>query len=196
VERKVAMKTTKLVLVLLTAGIVLSGGCVSRAIKEGVSVATGPKGFYAEDPSMGAESSRPLGKYESIEIGQFGSDFRSTPGSLTGMIATQLREKLTDAGFPINAPGPTLVVQGTVIYYEKAGLSGQLFGPFEETVCDVQLIDKSTGQKVGNAICIGRSTTTAMQGMDKKAEGVAKGIVEWLKDRYPKAKLEAMKKTK
>lgn len=190
------MKTTKLALVLLAAGMVLSGGCMSRAIKEGVSVATGPKGFYAEDPSMGAESSRPLGKYESIEVGRIGSDFRSTPGQLTGMIATQLRERLSEAGFNLDGPAPTLVVQGTVIYYEKAGISGQLFGPFEEAVCDVQLVDKSTGQTVGNAICIGRSTTTAMQGVDKKAEGVAKGITEWIKDRYPEAKLEAMNKSK
>lgn len=181
--------------VVLLAGLVLASGCMSRAIKEGFSVATGPKGFYAEDPSMGPESSAPLGKYNSIAVGQFSAGFRSTPSELTGLIATQLRQRLIDNGMNVDSPGPTLLVQGNIIYFEKAGLSGQLFGPFEEAVVDVQLVDQATGQTVGNAICIGRSTTTAMQGVDKKAEGVAKGIIEWIEDRYPKAKLEAMKQT-
>lgn len=178
------MKTIQWVLLLIVLA-TMTTGCMSRAIKEGFSVATGPKGFYAEDPSMGPEEAKPLAKYNSFKIGEFNSSFRNTPPELLRLVPTELRKKLTEEGLPLGPGGATCVINGTVIYYEKAGLSGQLFGPFEEAVFEVQLVDQASGQVIGQAICVGRSTTTARQGVENKAIGVAKGIAKWIEDRYP-----------
>jgi len=106
------MKLTKIIVLL--AGIsLLAGGCVSRAIKEGVGTVTGAKGVYKEVRSPGA------------------------------------------------------------------------FGPLEEAVCEVQLVDKASGEVIGNATCVGRSTATVNQGLDKKAQGLAKAIVDWIKSNRP-----------
>ena len=77
-----------------------------------------------------------------------------------------------------------LLVRGTIIYYESAhGLAEQLFGPLEEAVADVELVDKASGNVIAKAACVGRSTASVSQGVETKAEGLAKGITKWI-DRF------------
>lgn len=176
--------TALMLLAILTS--MTATGCLSRAIKEGASVATGPKGFYVEKTSMGPEGAKPLAGYTSFEVGAISDGFGgNAPQQLLDLIPTETRNRLREEGFVVGAGGNTVLITGKVIYFERAGVSGQLFGPFEEAVTEIQLIDKASGKVLGVANVVGRSTTTARQGVDEKAVGVAKGIVKWIQDRYP-----------
>ncbi|RKY24410.1 MAG: hypothetical protein DRP83_07750 [Planctomycetota bacterium] len=173
------MNRTKLV-VLLASVSLLAGGCVGRAIKEGVGTVTGAKGVYKEVRSPGS-----LVAYQNFEVGAFTDTFGRTPGSLLRKIPAETRIRLAEAKLGVGGGGKALLIRGEVIYFEKAGAMGQAFGPLEEAVCEVQLVDKATGEVIGNATCVGRSTATVNQGLDKKAQGLAKAIVDWIKSNRP-----------
>ncbi len=171
-----------MVVALIGAG-VLSGGCLGRAVKEGFGAATGAKGVYAQTQAPAVD----LRMYENIEVGAITDGFSGkTPHQLLAILPTKIVEQLQSKKLPTGASGKTLVIQGKIIYYEKAGITGQAFGPFEEVVSEIQLVDKDSGTVVAVANCIGRSTTTMNQGVKKKAEGLAKGIVKWIRKLYPK----------
>jgi hypothetical protein len=176
------MKRTAIVLALV--GIVfLSGGCVSRAFKEvtgGVQQGKG-RAFEAQAPST------PLGMYANIEVGTFSNSFGGvTPGDFMGLLPAQITEQLRDKKLPVGGTGKTLVITGDVIYYETAPKTGQLFGPLEEAIANVRLVDKSTGKVVGRACCIGRTNSTSSQGPASKANGLAKAIAGWIAKHSPK----------
>jgi prophage DNA circulation protein len=63
----------------------------------------------------------------------------------------------------------------------------QVFGPFEEVVARVELVDKASGTVLGVANCIGRSNTSVNKGVNKKAEGLSKAIAIWIGRSYPKS---------
>jgi hypothetical protein len=183
------MKTRNLVLVLLTAGLVFSGGCVSRIAKEGLGAATGAKGSFYESPSMGHEGAKPLAGYQDFQVGRVEDAFKGrTPRQLLSSLPQEIRQNLRKESLPTGKGGKTCVINVSVLYYEQAGAMGQVFGPLEEVIAEVQLVDKNDDRVVGNAICVGRSTTTANQGVEKKAQGLAKGVVNWIKSRYPNMK--------
>ncbi|MBN1556460.1 MAG: hypothetical protein JXA11_17095 [Phycisphaerae bacterium] len=183
------MKLRNWVWVLSAAAVLCSSGCMSRAIKEGVGVATGAKGSFAESPSMGAQGARPLAGYRDFQVGRVEDDFKGrTPRELLRNLPRDIRETLTKEKLPSGKGGRTCVINVTIRYYEHAGSMGQVFGPLEEVVAEVQLVDKADDRVVGTAMCVGRSTTTANQGVEKKSQGLAKGIVNWIKSRYPETK--------
>lgn len=162
---------------LLLAVCVGSTGCVSRAIKEGVGTVTGAKGVYA--PLTQAAD---LSDYGTFEVARFTDDSGGrSPAELFSLLPIKIESRLKEDEVDIGM-GKTAVISGEVIYYEKAGITGQAFGPFEEAITEVTLTDKGTGQVLGKATCIGRSTQTVNQGIEKKAEGIAKGIAKWIED--------------
>lgn len=188
-ERDENMKTRNMVWVVLVAAMVFSGGCVSRAIKEGVGVAAGAKGSFSESPSMGYEGARPLAGYQDFQVGRVEDGFKGrTPRLLIGSLPLKIREELRKEALPAGRGGKTCVINVNVLYYEQAGSMGQVFGPLEEVVAEVQLVDKSSDRVIGSAICVGRSDSTTTQGVEKKVEGLAKGIVKWIKSRYPETR--------
>ena len=63
---------------------------------------------------------------------------------------------------------------------------GQAFGPLEEAVVEIKLIDKATAKEIGSATCVGRSTETVNLGLEKKAQGIAKAVVDWIQSKRPK----------
>jgi hypothetical protein len=173
------MKQIRIVALLL-ATVFLTSGCASRIFKETFGAYTGPKGVYAQ-----VDRVRTLEGYGTFEVGTFSNDSGGrTPAEFFTMLPGYIRTKLVaDEKMPLTGMGgKTAVISGEVIYYEKAGAMGQLFGPFEEAIMEVTLTDKATGAKLGRATCIGRSTESVNQGVEKKAEGAAKAIVEWIKD--------------
>ncbi len=183
------MKTRNMVWMLLASVLVLSSGCVSRAIKEGVGVATGAKGSFAESPSMGGEYAKPLAEYQDFQIGSVTDAFKGrVPRQLISGLPLKIREYLHKDYLPTGKGGKTCVINVSILYYEKAGSMGQVFGPLEEVIAEVQLVDKSNDRVIGNAICVGRSQSTTTQGVEHKTDGLAKGIVAWLKSRYPEMK--------
>jgi hypothetical protein len=164
-------------MVLLVVVCVGSTGCVSRAIKEGVGTVTGAKGVYAP-----LTETADLADYGNFEVQRFTDESNGRAlKEFFAVLPMKIEEQLTKDELDTNS-GKTAVISGVTIYYEKAGLTGQAFGPFEEAITEVTLTDKGTGQFLGKATCIGRSTQTVNQGAEKKAEGVAKGIAKWIDD--------------
>lgn len=183
------MKTRNVLILLLGTALVFSGGCVSRIAKEGLGAATGAKGSFSESPSMGREGAKPLTGYQDFQVGQVVDAFKGrTPKQLIRSLPQQIRSDLRKESIPTGKGGKTCVINVTILYYEQAGSMGQVFGPLEEVVAEVQIVDKNDDRVVGNAICVGRSTTTTNQGVEKKIQGLAKGIVSWIKSRYPAKK--------
>ena len=106
------------------------------------------------------------------------------PQVIKSTLATHVAVQLAEKKIPTASSGKTLPIRGTYIYYEDANnTTDQLFGPFEEVIARVQLVDGST--VIGEATCVGRSTESVNKGADKKAQGLAKAIVGWIDKRYP-----------
>ncbi|MBN1943592.1 MAG: hypothetical protein JW849_09900 [Phycisphaerae bacterium] len=183
------MKTRNLWLVLSAAAVLGVGGCMGRAIKEGVGTVTGAKGSFSESPSMGSQGAKPLAGYASFQVGRVEDAFKGrTPRLLIQRLPAEIRTLLQKEKLPVGRGGRTCVINVSVLYYEQAGSMGQVFGPLEEVVAEVQLVDKSDDRVVGTAICVGRSTESVNQGVEKKTQGLAEGIVKWIKNRYPETK--------
>ena len=164
----------------------LCTGCVGRALKEGVGVATGAKGVtivVREVP--GGRTARPLGVYKRFVVEPFKDNTGTgVPAAIKSGLAVEVRKALAEKRIPNGSSGKTLTIRGTFFYYEDANnTTDQLFGPFEEVIARVQLADGS--RVVGEADCVGRSTTTVNQGPEKKAQGLAKAIVDWIDKHYP-----------
>ena len=87
---------------------------------------------------------------------------------------------------PTSRSGKTIVIEGTIIYYEAAGSSGGALSAFEEAVAEVHLLDKDTGQTIATAHCIGRSTTFMSKGAEEKADRLGRSIAAWVAEHYPK----------
>lgn len=156
--------------------LLFSGGCVSRIIKEGVGTATGAKGAYQEldNPGMLAGCNFQVGTFEDVNK-------RIIPGELMRELPGALEKQMAEDNIPMaGAPGKAVVIKGRVIYYEKAGAFGQLFGPLEEVVAEVTLVDKDSGRVLGQAMCVGRSQESVNQGVKEKAMGLSKGICSWI----------------
>jgi hypothetical protein len=185
VEKENSMKGYRILTILLAGAVLVSVGCLSRFAKEAVS---GASGEYSEVQSMGPKSAQPLGVYRDIEVGKVTDDFGGrTPKVLLAKLPTEIRSFLREKKLPMGRSGKTLMIDVRVFYYEQAGAMGQVFGPLEEVVSEVKLVDKDTGKVIGEAICVGRTTTTKTQGVDHKVEGLAKAITKWIDERYPKA---------
>lgn len=180
------MKTCpyRAVLAAVIACICLSGGgCVSRAIKEGMGLASGAKGIPFEIQSV---SSQTLMQFDRYEVEPFTNDTgRSVPDQLVRSVPTYIRQQLADRMIPRpGAGGKTLTIRGRYIHYEFDNqITSQAFGPFEEAIARVQLVDNEV--VIGEAVCIGRSNSTTTMGIDDKARGLAKAVVKWIDESLP-----------
>jgi hypothetical protein len=176
-----------IVLMMMVACLSVSTGCMSRAIKEGIGVATGAKGMWVVSSGLsGGEAAAPLAAYTRFEVQSFADQSPlAVPSLINARLPQYVAEQLQEKKIPNEAGGRTLTVRGTFIYYEDASqATDQVFGPFEEVIARVQLVDG--GQVVGEAVCVGRSTQTVNMGADKKAQGLAKAIANLIDKHYPK----------
>ena len=172
------MKRTTGVVMLLCAA--AAPGCVSRVAKEALGAGMGAKGVFRatqEGPSLAGYSRYEVQPFTDAFAGKAPAELY---GLLGGEIAASLAESKTIAE---KGAGKTATLRGEVLYYEDAALSGQVFGPLEEVVARVELVDGKT--VLGRAVCVGRSTTTTTQGVGNKAKGLAKAITKWIESRYP-----------
>ena len=157
-------------------------GCLSRAIKETASVATGAKGVVAEVQAPGS-----LAPYTTFELGQFSDGMGGQiPKDLWTYLPGKFAEHLADRKLAGLTGGKALVLRGTIVHYEGEGLAGLLWGNFEEVIARVEMVDKRTKAVMGVANCIGRSTTTARKGVENKADGLAKSLVSWIEKHHPR----------
>jgi hypothetical protein len=159
-----------------------AGGC-TRGIKEGMGIFQEGKGKYqlmGKPPEL-------LMSFDSIEIGEFTVGFERTPQTLIPMMKPKLVEELLEKGQPVAQKGDkTLVIRGKVIYYESsAGGKEHVFGPLEEAVAIVELVDKKSGSTISRAACVGRTTASVNRGTDAKADGLAEAIAAWISTYRP-----------
>ncbi|MFA6132949.1 MAG: hypothetical protein WC869_02895 [Phycisphaerae bacterium] len=166
-----------------------TGGCLSRAIKEGMGKARGPAGIYMPIQPLSPIKNAPvLASYRNFEMGKITDDIGSrAPGELMYYLPRAFDTQLGKKKLPMERGGKTLIVRGEIIHYESAGTVANVMGPLEEVICRTELVDKDTGKVLGVANCIGRTQETVNQGVEKKAQGLAKAMVSWIDAHYPKA---------
>ena len=80
-----------------------------------------------------------------------------------------------------------------MIHYEKADMDDNVFGPLEQVVAHVELVDKASGEMVACGNAIGRTGKTVGLGAEAKAEGLAKALIKWASDYYPGAEEDKKK---
>jgi len=162
-------------------------GCISRLAKEGLGAGTGAKGVYAEiQPVAPSKESYPLSQYRRFELGDIADDYGRTPGGVLAALPGEFVKALADKKLPNEPAGKALLIRGKILHFELSGLMGQAFGPYEEIIVRTELVDKDTNRVLGTANCIGRTKESVNQGIEKKAEGLAKAFAGWISDYYPK----------
>ncbi|NBB95149.1 MAG: hypothetical protein GVY16_05350 [Planctomycetes bacterium] len=178
------MKHSLFAMTLLVVAAIIAPGCMTAA-KEGYAGVRGGKGSHAELTSMGAEGATPLGKYGAFEIGTVRDSFNGmVPQELIANLPAKVENVLIETKLPTEG-SPVCVINVDVFYYEGSGSMGIVLGDVEEALAYVTLVEKATGNQVGKAICVGRTTSRINRGVGKKLEGLARGIAGWIKDRYP-----------
>lgn len=172
----------RLILTLCLLGSIAAADGCSRLFAEGLGTVRGAKGIAVViDPVSPYRKDNVLGAYTRFELGTFTDGFGRTPREFFARLPQDLGNALAENRIPNLPGGKALVVRGRVLHYEDVGhVSSELFGPFEEVIARVELVDKATGRVLGAANCIGRSTETVNEGVDKKSAGMAKAIAEWI----------------
>ena len=180
------MRTLALVSLALATALV-APGC-STAIKEGAGLALGAKGTYLSTrPLAAAQESRPLGAYRRFELGTITDDIGGkAPAALLGHLPEAFAEQIRSKKLPNDPTGKTLVLRGRIIHYESSDMLGIATGPLEEVIVRAEMVDKETGAVLAEANCICRTTARVNVGVKSKAQGLAKAIVGWIDNRYPK----------
>lgn len=181
------MRTRIATVTVMVVAALFCGGC-SRVIGEGAAVALGAKGNYIPMRPAGWDKLQaPLKEYSNLQLGPIEDSFGGlVPAALLRVLPGKFQNALADANLPTKPGGKTLLIRGKIYHYEKSGLFGNVFGPHEEVVARMELVDKKTGKVIAVANCIGRTNKSVNLGVDKKADGLVKGIVKWLASGYPK----------
>ena len=165
----------------VAVALIACSGC-GRAITEGVGLARGAKGIVvvvAPAPSLAG--------YAEFKVEAFNDQTGSgVPQVVKDSLAAHVAEQLAEAKVPTGGAGKTLIIRGTYLYYEDANnTADQVFGPLEEVLARVQLVDAASGKVLGEANCVGRTTASVNKGPNEKGQGLAKAIVKWIKREMP-----------
>ncbi len=170
----------------LVMGTLLMGstGCVGRVIGEGAEGALGPKGAYFEQkPAAPARSAKVLSDYGRFELGEVRNEVpRLVPGEFLREFPRKFGKELRESRLARAAGGKTLVFDVTIIHYEKADTEDNVFGPLEQVVARVRLLDKESGEVLAEGNAIGRTGKTVGLGAETKAEGLARALIKWVED--------------
>ena len=180
------MKSKLAVGAVLVAALLFAQGCMGRAISEGAGAALGPKGKVVVLSPIVDSSAKPLGVYQRFEMERFVDSMDGqAPPDLNQYLAPAFAKELLDDRIPEAAYGKTLLIRGKFIHYETGDMLDQAFGPLEEVIARVELVDKDSGKVIGVANCIGRTKETVRMGVKNKADGLAKAIAGWIGKNYP-----------
>ncbi len=181
------MKTTAIRLLSVLAAVMPATGCVGTAIREAGGAVFGASGTYMQLHPLAADrKTKTLGAYTRFELGAVTDGIGGKmPGGLVSYLSGEFSAEVRDARLPDNDTGKTLIVRGTIIYYESSSTVGFALGPLEEAICRTELVDKSTGQVLGVANCVGRTKAASNSGVKSKASGLAKAFVKWIESGFP-----------
>lgn len=179
---------SRIALVVLPALVLIVFPGCSRFAKEGIGYARGARGLYVPLKAVASETqSEMLAQYQRFELARLTDDFGGrTPGELWNHLETEFYKQLAEKCLPNAQSGKTLLIRGEILHYEGSGIIEQI-SPLEEVIARIELVDKDSGQVIETANCIGRTKESCNIGVAKKGEGLARAIVSWLDDRYPKA---------
>jgi hypothetical protein len=181
---KAASRTLTLVLIVAALGSMV--GC-GTAAKEGADLFLGADGTFVTIRAAQSTRSFFLADYTQFEVGGLTDD---TGGNLPPYFMSDLRVKfaheLAEEALP-NYAGKTLVLRGTILHYEAQELVGKIIGPIEQVIVRAEMVDKASGQVLTTANVVGRTTSRVTLGAEKKAEGLARGFVAWIKEYRPDA---------
>jgi len=157
-----------------------AGGCLSRAAKE---VFLSPKGFSVPK-KMAAAQRRSYSKVQFENLTNTGISIM--PADMNQILRVTLAEQIAKLKPKKSILDPAakrvLTVRGRYVYYEEAGgMLDQAFGPFEEIIALVELVDQPSGKVIASGYCVGRTNTTKLQGPKRKAEGLSKAIIDFIR---------------
>lgn len=173
-------RVTGWIFVMAAVGAAPSSGCI--ALSEGVGAARGAKALYMQiRPDAATAAGRPLVRYTRFELGNFTDEIGGkVPPELMPYFRMEFKEQMEEHGLVSRASGKTLLIRGQILHYEGSGTMGVLLSAVEEVIVRTELVDKSSGKVLAVANCIGRSKTRVNRGVDKKAEGLAKSVAQWI----------------
>lgn len=171
----------------LVATAVASQGCVGRLIGEGAETALGAQGKYWEEKAVAFDKeSDALAEYTSFELGDFTNEYgRRVPVAFMNAFPGAFARRLAESELPKDPSGKALIFNVSVIHYEEADTADNIFGPLEQVVARVELVDKASGEVIAAGNAVGRTGKTVGLGPDKKADGLAKALIDWATDYYP-----------
>jgi hypothetical protein len=162
---------------LLATGVmcVLSAGCMSRFIHEGVGTARGASGKVVE-----SGSAQKLAEYKSLTVESVTvARSLSNLDRVAGMIRTHFESVAQKRGLS-GSESPGLRLSGEITHHESADAVDTVTGPLEEVIVAATLTDAQSGQIVAQANLIGRAKATTASGDENLADGVRKALEEWL----------------
>ncbi len=135
------MQRFLLVTVATAAFCLPSTGCMSRAIKEGIGVATGASGKVVE-----VQRVTNLSRYKGFTVDSLtAAPGLKMPAEVPAMIRQHFNEVAAKRDLKPNGV-PALKLVGEVIHYESAGAVDTAIGPLEEVIVRTKLIDTESGQ--------------------------------------------------
>ncbi len=172
----------------LCAALLAASGC-GRAAGEATSLFTGAKGTVTILQANVGEGQNVLSAYERFELGAMTDEMAGkVPAGLFTALPEKFAKELADEDIPNSASGKTLLIRGKVLHYEGPSTVGKVIGSVEFVVARVEFVDKASGRVLAVANCVGRTKTKAIAGPARKAEGLAKAIVQWIDKRFPDEK--------
>lgn len=182
------MRIMRTMMMVSVTGLALATLGCSRLVGEGMAGAMGAKGAYYQEKALAPEKDyKALAEYQRFELGEVkNSTGKFMPPEFTTYLAQQFNTRLADSRLPKGESGKTIVFRVNVVHYEKADVTDNVFGPFEEVVARVELVDKGSGEVKAQGVAVGRTEATVNLGAEKKAEGLAKALIKWATDHYPK----------
>jgi len=181
------MRTNAIRLFILLSAALTATGCTGTIIREATGAVMGGKGtFMPIQPLAADKTTKNLGDYTNFELGTITDGIGGKmPADLTSHLHSAFSREVSSARLPSDSSGKTLVIRGTVVHYESASTVGYVLGPLEEVICRTELVDKTSGQVLGVANCVGRTKAATSSGVKEKASGLAKAFVKWIEYRFP-----------
>lgn len=154
--------------------VVVSTGCVTAA-KEAYYGVRGGLGNATQVEDVGS-----LTQYTAFKVETFKNGM---PGVISNEYMALLKQKILDEVATETMLKPrgkkVLTIRGEVVYLNSKGVAGMLLSPMNICVAHVQLVG-SSGKTLGWAAVAGKVKARSRASDPNIAQGVARGIVDWL----------------
>jgi hypothetical protein len=165
------------VIVLGGVAVVCASGCM-RGVEEVKAGFQGAEGIVV--PYAGES----LAPYSNFELGEVKNDIGDyLPPRFIAYLRQEFAVRAAEKQVPQDPRGKTAVIRVQIRYFELQGTYGKIMAHVEEVIARAEIVDKKSGRAIGTADLAGRTTEYVAAGTRKKAEGLAKAIVEWIQMR-------------